>query len=92
MIQINNRNDLRKVAKALQVREDWHEPDEQSLTAEVKGTVFDNAGFWGPGFDSPIALISGSSREMSVVIKQNGMPMAEVNLATLLALATGTID
>lgn len=60
------------------VRADWHEPDEQGVTAVAKGTVFDNAGFSPP--------------ERSIIIKQNGKSVAEVNLAILFAWATGYND
>ncbi len=86
MIRINRKSQLIGLAKLLEVRKDWHEPDEQDLTAEVRGESFDNAGFWG---DSAAGL---SNQEMHVVIKQYGMPVAAINLATLLAWATGLED
>ena len=71
-LKINSTVDMVKLADYLGVRNDWHEPDEQEVTAEVTGTSFDNAGF-------------GS--EMTLIIKQDGKPVAEVNLATLCAMA-----
>lgn len=47
IIQINTREELKRLAKDLGVRDDWHEPDEQGLRALVFGKNFDNAGFWG---------------------------------------------
>lgn len=47
MKRINSKEKLIELAKALGVRHDWHEPDEQSLTTvELRGNNFDNAGFW----------------------------------------------
>lgn len=76
------------------MRDDWHEPDEQEITARVEGTSmdFDNAGFW-PGsfgtrqrtelhviFSRAVADRSGNQRR--------GEDLACVNLATLCAWAT----
>lgn len=46
MRRIITRAELVALAEELGVRACWHEPDEQSLTATVEGTDFDNAGFW----------------------------------------------
>jgi len=80
---IIERNELRELAKELKVRDDWHEPDEQGLTAEVYGTTFDNAGFW-PGVHEAYEDLT----EKHVVISQDGEEVAAVNLATLLAWAS----
>lgn len=80
---IIERNELRELAKELKVRDDWHEPDEQGLTAEVYGTTFDNAGFW-PGIYEHYKDLT----EKHVVISQDGEEIAAVNLATLLAWAS----
>lgn len=80
---IIERNELRELAKELKVRDDWHEPDEQGLTAEVYGTTFDNAGFW-PGVYEAYEDLT----EKHVVISQDGEEIAAVNLATLLAWAS----
>lgn len=45
--RINTVAQLRELQQALKVRPDWHEPDEQDVTARVFGFSFDNAGFWG---------------------------------------------
>lgn len=96
---ISSQKDLQAVAKKLGVRPDWHEPDEQAVTVVVSGKSFDNAGFWGLDYE-----ISENKRkaerkkeygrawtcvEKYVVIKQNGKPVAEVNLASLFAMACG---
>lgn len=57
MKQITEQAELVTLARELGVRPDWHEPDEQGLTARFDGTDgdFDNAGFWpmikGHGYD-----------------------------------------
>jgi len=58
-------------AQTTGVRQDWHEPDEQDVTAYVSGDRLDNAGTRGEivvAVDGPDAYVS-------------------VNLATLLAIA-----
>lgn len=84
MIRIYRKSQLKGLATLLEVRKDWHEPDEQDLTVEVRGSTFDNAGFWP---DSTSATM-----EVHVVIKQHDKPIAAINLATLLAWATGLED
>lgn len=54
-------------------RNDMHEPDEQDVTATIRGRVFDNA---------------GSNNELTVVITNYTTGMKdEFNLATLIAMA-----
>jgi hypothetical protein len=72
---------MERLANQLGVRADWHEPDEQDVTAQVRGVTFDNAGFW-PSPDSPYA-------ELHVVFYQDNQAVAAVNLATLCAWASG---
>jgi hypothetical protein len=60
-----------------------HELDEMGVTAETRGTVFDNAGGW-PIEDRPDRGVW----EIHVIIKKDGEPVAAVNLATLFAWAT----
>lgn len=74
MKQILTRKALLELDESLGVRPDWHEPDEQEVTAHVVGAEFDNAGT--PG-------------EMTVVLRQNKKVVGEVNLASLFAWATG---
>jgi hypothetical protein len=89
MKMIHTQAELQAVARELGMRADWHEPDEREVTAEVQGHSFDNAGFWGEeeqtrhGYDWP-------ALEMYVTLYQDGKPVAEVNLATLFAMAAGT--
>lgn len=45
--KIRTRQELQELAKELGVRPDWHEPDEQGLTAITFGKSFDNCGHWG---------------------------------------------
>lgn len=85
---IDTQADLKRLAKDLGVRDDWHEPDEEGVDAVVRGNSFDNAGFWPEG----ISLERGRKLlEKHVVIKQNGKEVAVINLATLLAMASGTL-
>lgn len=84
--RITRRAELLALAKELGVNADWHEPDNQDVEAAVLGSNFDNCGTWGPGCDVPE---SASYRELSVMLYQDGTPVAEVNLATLFAWATG---
>ena len=93
--RINTRAELIELAEAHGLRADWHEPDEQNITATVEGTGFDNAGFW------PLAAVPDLPRsavEMYVTLRRStiengqeikGAPVAHVNLATLFAWATG---
>ena len=81
-ILIDNRDDLVFFASEVGTRLDWHEPDEQDLTALVFGQSFDNAGFWGePTYEY-------YTNEMHVVLYVHHYPVAAVNLATLFAWAT----
>jgi hypothetical protein len=82
---IDTREDLIAFAQKYGLRDSWHEPDEQGVDAVVKGSVFDNAGFW----PWPEAATWGRTQEKHVVLKVNGKPVAAVNLATLFAFATG---
>ena len=82
--RVLTQDQLRAVARQLGVRPDWHEPEEQQVTARVLGSDLDNAGFWGSEF----ALRQPCRRELWVQLSQGGKPVAEVNLATLLAWAT----
>lgn len=84
--RITTRAELAELTRQLGVRPDWHEPDGQNVDASVIGTNFDNAGTWGPGCD---AHESAPHREISVLLYQDHQRVAEVNLATLFAWATG---
>jgi len=82
---IINHDQLVELARALGVRPDWHEPDEQNVTARVEGNSFDNAGFW-PTYALPFT--APESIEQHVIISKEGHDVAIVNLATLLAWAS----
>lgn len=88
MKRIITRSDFVALAGELGVRRDWHEPDEQEVTARVWGSSFDNAGFWphdDSGMDPGIV-------EMYVMIYKDEEAVAVVNLATLCAWASGLED
>ena len=67
---------LKRFAKLYQLRDDWHEPDEQNVTARVTGDHLDNA--FGTGDDVT---------ELQVILCVDGQEVIRVNLATLLATA-----
>lgn len=89
-LRVTTRDQLLEVTRTLAVRSDWHEPDEQGVTAVVHGTELDNAGFWGFEFaihaqDEPRYA---PSQELWIELRHDSKPVAEVNLADLLAWAT----
>jgi hypothetical protein len=96
--RITSRGDLVALTNKLGMRHDWHEPDERGVTARVTGADFDNAGNWGA------AEVERRRRERAagtggfgmmeawVTLYHEGAPVAEVNLATLFAFATGFED
>lgn len=95
-IRIDHLHQLREVAEVLEVGGDWHEPDSVNVTARVWGHSFDNAGFWPvdpsqpqypctPSLDSP-------GLEMYVELIKAGKVIAQVNLATLFAMACRTYE
>lgn len=85
MKRIITRSDFIALAGDLGVREDWHEPDEQEVTAVVRGADFDNAGFWPSGHNG----IPREFVETHVVFRKGGEDIACANLATLCAWAAG---
>lgn len=87
MKRINTKAELLALADELGVRPDWHEPDEQEVTAIAHGVSFDNAGFWGESRSQ-----YKSYEEMHVILCRQGEAVAAVNLATLFAWATGLED
>ena len=72
---IMTQNQLKDLAKKIGVRKDWHEPDEQEVTARITGLSFDNA--------------MCDRSEMTVVIYKADNYVGEINLAMLLAMACG---
>lgn len=87
--RIETRDDLIALASELGMRPDWHEPDERGVRADVRGYSFDNAGFWGYAEVAREDSIGPAGLEMWVTLWQGDQPVAEVNLATLLAFACG---
>lgn len=81
-IRVHEHEELAYFANEVGTRLDWHEPDEQNLTAMVYGTGFDNAGSWGE------ATYEYFTNEMHVVLYVQYYPVVSVNLATLFAWAT----
>lgn len=89
MKRIRARGELVELANELGVRPDWHEPDEQNVTATTHGVRFDNAGFWG---ETHRTSDGHNFTERYVKLYKDGQPVAVVNLATLFAWATGLED
>lgn len=92
-IRIDHLDQLREVAELLGVRPDWHEPSELEVTARVRGNSFDNAGFWPhdpTGRYMCTSSLDSPGLEMYVELIQAGQVIAQVNLATLFAIACRT--
>lgn len=95
---LRTRSELIELARELGVRRDWHEPDEQGITARVEGTPlnFDNAmgaghwyGDWRPGEQPQAELhVVLSRRELENGKAQRGEDIATINLADLFAWAS----
>lgn len=83
MQNINAHHELVALAAALRVRPDWHEPDEQDVSAIVVGDHLDNA--MGSG-------VEHDHGEQQVILSVAGEPVACINLATLLAWAAAPIE
>lgn len=96
-VRVHTIAELKVVAAKLGVRPDWHEPEEQEVTAKVYGQSFDNAGTWPMDLDRAgdrFAATAPESEalEMYVELHKDGLPVAIVNLATLFAMACGTVQ
>jgi hypothetical protein len=97
--RIETRDELAELARELHVPSDWHEVSQVDVSASVHGRSFDNAGYWGAAeadqfrarySDSPaLRKAADAAIEMWVSIEHEGETVAEVNLATLFAFATG---
>lgn len=98
---ITTRQQLVDLAQRLGMRDDWHEPDEQGVTARVDGLAFGNSGYW-PLAEALRNGYSVRSVEQHVVLSvihedeacddcghAESEDVAAVNLATLLAWACG---
>ena len=96
IVRIVSRTELQEVAAQLGVRPDWHEPDEQEVTAHVFGHSFDNAGFWpADPLRQPYSRATdpdSESLEMYVELRKAGLPVGQINLATLFAMACGMFE
>lgn len=90
MKMIKTKAEWTELARELGVRPDWHEPDEQNVTATTHGKSFDNAGFWGKTYRSTVDGYEFTERY--VKIHKDGKAVAAVNLATLCAWAAGLDD
>jgi len=66
--------DLKKLVKALGVRPDWHEPDEQGVTIKFVNGSFDNA--------------CHSDDEAHIIVYQDKVEKARINVASLLGWAS----
>ena len=73
---------LRDFAARHNLREDWHEPDEQSVEASVTGYCLDNAMGDDPNESDELVVTLSVSEEGKETKK------VCINLATLLALAS----
>jgi hypothetical protein len=80
--KITTREELQNFAAVHGLRPDWHEPDEQGVTAWTYGAVLDNA--MGAGWVPDDSSIDG---EINVILIVNGVKEAVINLAELLAWA-----
>jgi hypothetical protein len=95
--RIIDRERFVQFARDLNVRSDWHEPDEQGVTARVEGLDlnFDNAGFWP---DRPGMFGHDRVTELHVIFsdmeiddtgtRRRAVDIACVNLADLCAWAS----
>lgn len=93
MERIIDRGRFVEFARERGMRPDWHEPDEQGLTARIEGTAmdFDNAGFWpaDEGARTHIELhVIFSDMDIEEGRRVRGRDLACVNLASLCAWAS----
>lgn len=98
-LRIHYRSQLVTLARKLGVRSDWHEPDNQGVTARVEGTDLDNAmppGTWlgtdaagVPHAELYVILSQEAPPEGAMAYPGPPEPVALINLATLLAWACG---
>ena len=70
---IETKEQLKKFVKKYNLHQDWHDLEEQEISATVLGEYLGN---------------SGSGDEYLVILKHHRMPVARVNLSTLLYLAS----
>lgn len=80
---IHTAEDLAAFAETYKLREDWHEPDEQGVTARVVGSKLDNA------FGATTSRQNhDGGGELNVILSMHGIDAAVINLADLLAWAS----
>jgi hypothetical protein len=72
---ISTKEQLKQFKEKYYLRNDWHEPDEQEITATIVGKNFDNADIVG-------------GHDYALLFFKDGKPVAVVNLAMLCAWAT----
>lgn len=100
MRTITTRAELAALAQELGVRPDWHEPDEQNVTAKFGGNDLDFDNAMPPGLVYGKLSQGGDEyQEMCIYLhrlvideqgeRRIGQPIAVVNLAMLFAWATG---
>jgi len=84
---IQTRAQLTELARELKVGPEWHEPDQVDVDAVTGGRDLDNA------FTTPVPDFEHTDAEpLYVVIRHQKRPVAYVNMAMLLAWATGFED
>ena len=83
-IYISTATDLAVLSDRLGVRPDWHEPDNQSITARVIGDHLDNA--MGP------ADAANNFGEYNILLDRDGTTVGVINIADLLAWASEAGD
>jgi hypothetical protein len=90
--RIHSAHALEEFRQAYGIRNDWHEPDEQGITAYVLGDHLDNAMGatveHGHGELQVVIAKEVESEEGTSFDKATFRPIAAVNLATLLSWAT----
>lgn len=92
---IQDADDLERFRRTHGVRSDWHEPDEQDITATVIGHNLDNASTHvddvydhdEPWKSFTVVLHEQAVDEESSLVTGPGKPLAYVNLAQLLSWA-----
>jgi hypothetical protein len=87
MERITSRDKFIEFAKRMKVSYDWHEPDEQNLTAVVRGSIFDNTGAW-PADPGRLSVFSEEIHVLFCGSEKNDEAFATVNLADLCAWAS----
>lgn len=84
---IQTRAQLIALQQEMLVGPDWHEPDQVDIDAIVGGRDLDNA------YTSPVPeFVHTDAEPLYVVLRHRKTPVAYVNLAMLLAWATGFND